>query len=335
MGELSAEAVLGRVPDREVLELARERLLPHIHRTPVLTSSTFDELCGARLYFKAESFQKAGSFKVRGALNTVLGLNQETAASGVVTHSSGNHGQAVALAAQLRGIPAVIVMPNNAPMAKQDAVRGYGAEVQLCPPTLADRERSAAALVAQRGLTLVHPYDDPRILAGQSTCARELMEDAPERLDWILAPVGGGGLISGSALAASFFGEGTRVLGVEPAGADDSYRSLRDGELERCLDPRTVADGLRTSLGKLPFKVLRQLGVDVVTVKEETIVEAMRLLWERLKVVVEPSGAVPLAALMEDPVACSGGAPPRLKGKAIGVVLSGGNLDLARLPWQS
>jgi threonine dehydratase len=312
-------------PTREHIERASERIRGLAHRTPVLTCSGLDALAGARLFFKCENFQKVGAFKFRGAANAVLSLSEAEAKRGVATHSSGNHAQALALAARIRGVPAHIVMPQNSPRIKVEAVRGYGGLIVFCPPTQEDRERTLREVVARTGAVFIHPYDDPRVIAGQATCAREMLEDVSD-LKLLLAPVGGGGLASGTALAARFWSPSTRVVAVEPKGADDACRSLAAGRILPSLAPRTIADGLRTSLGELTFSILRTLLSTVVTVSEEGIVRAMRLIWERMKVLVEPSAAVPLAALLE-------GELP-VKAERVGIILSGGNLDLDSLPWQ-
>lgn len=311
-------------PSRGEIEAAHERLRGVAHRTPVLTSAYFNARTGAELFFKCESFQKIGAFKFRGAYNAIASLGGDDLARGVVTHSSGNHAQAVALAARLKGAKATIVMPSNAPQVKVAAVRGYGAEVILCEPTLVARESGIADVVRETGAVLVHPYNDLRIIAGQATAARELLADVPA-LDAIVAPVGGGGLLSGTALAATYFAPDTKVYGAEPRGADDAARSLESGSIEPSVAPRTIADGLLTSLGELTFAVIRRRVEAIVTVGDEAIVEAMRRVWERMKIVIEPSAAVPLAALL------AGGLD--VAGRRVGIIVSGGNVDLDRLPW--
>lgn len=310
----------------ELISAARERLAGRVHRTPVLRSSTLDARTGAQLFFKAEMFQKGGAFKARGATNAVFALPESQAARGVLTHSSGNHGSALARAASLRGIPAHVVIPHNSARAKQEAVARYGAQIHPCEPTLADRERLAAEVRAATGATLIHPYDDVLVMAGQGTCAWELLEEVGT-LDVLICPVGGGGLISGSAVAAQSLQPSIRVWGAEPAGADDAARSLRAGRIVPSEHPQTIADGLRSSLGVQPFAVMRERVTHILTVSDEAIIEAMRELWEVLKVLVEPSAAVPYAALR------SGVA--ELKGRRVGIILSGGNLDLDQLPWQA
>ena len=304
---------------------AHARIRDKIHRTPVMTSEVLDELAGNRLYFKCENLQKVGAFKARGATNAVFLLSDEEAAKGVVTHSSGNHAAALARAARLRGIPAYIVMPSNSPQAKQAAVRRYGGDVVLCEPTLAARESTARQVMERTGAVFIHPYDDLRVMAGQGTTAIELLEDVPS-LDVILCPVGGGGQLSGVAVAAKDIKPALRVIGVEPAGADDAARSLKAGHIIPMLEPRTIADGLKTSLGQRPFAEIMRLVDDIVTVREESIVQAMRQVWEVMKLIVEPSGAVSYAAIVEGRIAPTGA--------NIGIILSGGNLDLNRLPWQ-
>lgn len=308
------------------LEAARRRLEGQAHRTPVLTCHALDQATGARLFFKCENFQRIGAFKFRGAYNTIACLTPEERSRGVVTHSSGNHAQAVALAARLFDIPARVVMPRDAPAVKRRAVEGYGAEVMACEPTVAAREAGCREVIERTGATLVHPYDDPRIIAGQGTAALELLEEVGD-LDLLLVPVGGGGLASGTAIAAHAAAPGCEVWGAEPSGADDAARSLASGRIEPSLEPATIADGLRGQLGQHTFRVLRRLLAGIVTVSEPAIVDAMRRVWERMKIVIEPSAAVPLAALLD------GGLETR--GRRVGIVISGGNVDLDHLPWNS
>jgi threonine dehydratase len=315
----------GPLLPRSELEAAWQRIRPHVHRTPVLTSSTFDRLAGGELFFKCENLQRVGAFKFRGAMNAVSSLSAGELERGVTTHSSGNHAQALALAARIAGTRAYVVMPETAPKVKVAAVRGYGAEVIFCEPTLEARERETERVIAERGAVLIHPFDDRRIIAGQATAAMELIEEVPE-LDLIVAPVGGGGLVSGTALAAHHLSPETAVIAAEPAAADDAYRSFETGRLQPPVTPpRTLADGLLTSLSELTFGILRRLVERVVTVDDPAIVDAMRLVWERMKVVVEPSAAVPVAALLGDGI--------DVGGRRVGVILSGGNVDLDRLPW--
>ena len=310
----------------KLIEQARERIADKVSVTPVLTSATLDAQAGAHLYFKCENFQKCGAFKARGATNAVFALSEQAALRGVATHSSGNHAAALARAARLRGISAYIVMPDNSAQAKRAAVSRYGGEITYCAPTLAARESTARQVMAATGAALVHPYDDLLVMAGQGTAAVELLEQVPD-LDVILCPVGGGGLLSGTAVAARTVKPAVRVIGIEPAGADDAARSFRAGQILPSVNPDTIADGLRSSLGVRPFAEIRRLVEDIATVPDEAIVRAMRVLWEVLKVVVEPSGAVPYAALLAPALP--------LRGRRIGVVLSGGNLDLDRLPWSA
>jgi threonine dehydratase len=312
--------------DVGIIRAAHARIRPHIHRTPVLSNPALDELAGAQLFFKCENLQKVAAFKARGACNAVLSLSAGEAKHGVVTHSSGNHGAALAWAARSRGIPAWIVMPSNAAQVKQDAVKGFGGTVRFCEPTVADREATCAAVEAETGATLVHPYNDWRVIAGQGTAALELLEDEPN-LDAVITPVGGGGLLSGTAIAAKGLRPSIKVYGAEPAGADDAYRSLQAGRIIPQTDPHTIADGLRSSLGDKTFAVLRSTVDGVETASEAAIVHAMRLLWEKLKMIVEPSSAVPLAMLLEHKIS--------LDKLRVGVILSGGNVDLDRLPWQT
>jgi threonine dehydratase len=304
---------------------AHERIRDKIHRTPVVTSQTLDAQAGARLFFKCENLQKVGAFKARGATNAVFLLSAEEASRGVVTHSSGNHAAALARAAQLRGIPAFIVMPSNAPKAKQASVRRYGGEIILCEPTLAARESTAKEVQQKTGATFIHPYNDYRVMAGQGTTAIELLGQAPS-LDVVLCPVGGGGHLSGVAVASKALKPGIRVIGVEPAGADDAQRSFRSRRLIPVDQPRTIADGLMTSLGDNTFAEIRRHVDDIVTVSEESIVQAMRTLWEVLKLVVEPSGAVAYAGIIDGKL--------NVRTQRVGLVLTGGNLDLDVLPWQ-
>jgi len=312
--------------DLAAISAAHARIAPYIRRTPVLSSEALDSEAGATLFLKCENLQKIGAFKARGACNAVLSLSDAEAARGVVTHSSGNHGAALAWAARHRGIPAWIVMPQSAPAVKQDAVRGFGGTIRFCEQTVAAREQACATVQAETGATLVHPYNDWRVIAGQGTAALELLAEVPQ-LDAVVAPVGGGGLLSGTAIAAKALKPSIKVYGGEPAGADDAAQSLRLGRIVPQTDPHTIADGLRSSLGEKTFAVISALADGIATAPEDAIVRAMRLAWEKLKVVIEPSAAVPLAAILE-------GSLP-LKGLRVGVILSGGNVDLDHLPWQA
>jgi len=314
------------LPDLAAIRRARERIAPHVHRTPVMTCRSLDAEVGARLRFKCENFQKIGAFKARGATNAVFALAAELAARGVVTHSSGNHGAALAYAAARRGIPAWVVMPENAPRVKQDNVRRQGATIRFCAPTAAAREAACAMVQAETGAVLVHPFDNADVIAGQGTAALELLEDAPD-LDVVIAPVGGGGLLSGTAIAAKGAKPGVQVFGAEPANADDALRSFRSGRVEPVATTTTIADGLRTPLCARTLAAIRA-GVDAIGLaSEQAIVRAMRMIWERMKIVVEPSCAVPLACLLEGTLDA--------KGRDVGIVLSGGNVDLDHLPWQA
>lgn len=303
---------------------AAERIQPYAHRTPVLTNESLNEKLGAQVYLKCENLQKVGAFKFRGACNAVFSLSDEEAARGVATHSSGNHAQALALAARLRGIPAYIVMPNNAPAVKKAAVAGYGGQITFCEPTLEARESTLAEAAEKTGATIVHPYNDERVIAGQGTAALELLEDIPD-LDVILAPVGGGGLLSGTSIAARQTKPEIRVIAGEPEMADDAYRSIRAGQILPSVRPKTVADGLLTSLGTITFPIIQECVEQIVTVSEGGIVDSMKYVWERAKIIIEPSAAVAVGVLWEKKI--------DLSGLKVGVILSGGNVDLEKLPW--
>lgn len=311
-------------PTFDDVKEARQRISEYAHRTPVLSSMQVNQKTGGQIFFKCENFQKVGAFKFRGASNAIFSLSEHEAAKGVATHSSGNHAQALALAAKLRGIPAYVVMPENAPKVKVKAVKNYGAEVTFCESTLEARESTLEQVVAQTGATFIHPYNDARIIAGQGTAALELLEDYPD-LDMIIAPVGGGGLLSGTALAAKSIKPEIQVIGAEPANADDAYRSFQKGELIPVKNPDTIADGLRTSLGELPFSLIRQYVDDIVTVPEESIIEAMRYVWERMNMIIEASCAVAVAVVFDGKV--------DVKGKKVAIIITGGNVDLDNLPW--
>ncbi len=306
------------------IQLAAKRIAPLIHRTSVLTSESINQLAGCQLFFKCENFQKAGAFKMRGAANAVLSLTAAQRERGVATHSSGNHGQALARAAQVVGCAAHIVMPTTAPTVKQRAVAGYGAQITLCQPTLAARESTLQEVVERTEATVVHPYNDERVIAGQGTAALELMEEVDD-LDAVLAPVGGGGLLSGTALAVHGLASDTKVIAGEPAGADDAYRSLQAGRIVPSESPQTIADGLLTSLGDQTFPIIQQHVDRIVRVSEPEIVAAMRLIWERMKIIIEPSCAVPLAALLQE--------KEKFATQRVGIILTGGNVDLGKLPF--
>lgn len=302
---------------------AQARIQPYIHRTPVMTSARLDRDVGAKLFFKCENLQKAGAFKSRGACNAVFSLSDVEAHRGVATHSSGNHAAALARAAALRGIAAYIVMPNNSPKPKQAAVAGYGGQITLCEPTLEARERACQTVIETTGATLIHPYNDYRIVAGQGTAALELLEEVPE-LDIVIAPVGGGGLLSGTAITVKSLRPDARVIGAEPLQASDAAASLKAGQIVT-KPVNTIADGLRTMLGDRTFPILHQHVDDIATATEDGIIAAMRTIWENMKIIVEPSGAVPLAAVREH--------AGLFVGKRVGVIISGGNADLDALPW--
>ncbi len=315
---------LNRVPNREDLENIADRLNGVVHRTPVLTSETLNRISGATLFFKCENFQKVGAFKFRGASNALLSLSEEERSKGIATHSSGNHGQAVALAARTAGVPAYIVVPESAPEIKKKAIAGYGASITYCAPTLIARETTLEAVVADTGATFVHAYDNYDVIGGQATAAKELIEDSP-KLDIIMAPVGGGGLLGGTALVTKYYSEGTTVIAAEPSGADDAYRSLKAGKIIPSVNPNTLADGLLTSLGTRNFPILQELVAEILLVNDDEMIAAMRLIWERMKIIVEPSCAIPLAAVLKH--------PDQFAGKKVGIILSGGNVDLEKLPF--
>lgn len=317
-------AITLNVPSFDDIKTAHQRISEYAHRTPVLNSKQVDQKTGGHIFFKCENFQKVGAFKFRGASNAIFSLSEEEAKNGVATHSSGNHAQAVALAAKMRGIPAYVVMPENAPKVKVKAVQNYGAEVTFCESTLEARESTLQQVVENTGASFIHPYDDARIIAGQGTSALELLEDHPD-LDIIITPVGGGGLLSGTALTAKSIKPNIMVIGAEPENANDAYRSFKAGKLIPVKNPDTIADGLRTSLGKLPFSIITERVDDIVTVPEESIVGAMRYVWERLNMIIEASCAVPVAAVFDGKV--------DVKGKKVGIIITGGNVDLDNLPW--
>jgi len=307
------------------IRVAADRIQPYIHRTPVITCESLNRRVGAQVFLKCENFQKVGAFKFRGASNAVFSLSEAEAARGVVCHSSGNHAQALALAARMRGISAYIVMPNNAPAVKKAAVAGYGGQITFCEPTLAARESGQARIVAETGATVIHPYNDLRVIAGQGTATLELLTDFPD-LDAVMAPVGGGGLLSGTALAALGHSPKIRVIAAEPEMADDAFRSIAADRIIPSDHPQTIADGLLTSLGDLTFPIIREHVEQIITVSEAGIIDAMKFVWERAKLVIEPSAAVPIAALWEGKI--------DLSGLRIGIIVSGGNVDLGHLPWQ-
>ena len=312
------------LPTFEEIKAAHDRIRPYIHRTPVFSSKSINEMVGAELFFKCENLQKVGAFKFRGACNSVFFLTDEEAGKGVCTHSSGNHAAALALAARMRGIPAYIVMPENAPEIKKIAVAGYGAQITFCKPTLEARESTLKMVAEQTGAVEIHPYNYFHVICGQGTAAKELIEETTD-LDVVMAPVGGGGLLSGTALSTRALLPNALVIAAEPAGADDAFRSFYSKVLVPSVAPQTIADGLLTSLGSITFQVILNEVDQIITVSEESIVRAMRMIWERMKIIVEPSSAVPLAAILENKALFSG--------KRTGIILSGGNVDLGKLPF--
>lgn len=312
------------IPTFDDVIAAHERITPYIHRTPVLTSSFLNGLTGAELFFKCENFQKAGAFKVRGASNAVFGLRDDQLARGVATHSSGNHALSLSYAAGRRGVPCTVVMPRTAPQAKKDAVRGYGGRIVECEPSTSSREAVFAEVVAETGAEFVHPYNDPRVIAGQATCSREFVEQV-SGLEAMVAPIGGGGMISGTCLALSNIAPGVRIYAAEPEQADDAARSFRAGHIIADDAPETVADGLKVPLKELTWHFVKNHVSDILTASDPEIVEAMKLIWKRMKIVMEPSSAVPLAIILKNPEV--------FRGKRVGVIITGGNVDLDTLPW--
>src|SRR5881392_1045184 len=321
-------------PTWDAIEAAHARIASRIHRTPVLRSGTLDAMCGAELFFKYENFQKTGSFKIRGATNAIFSLSDVEASRGIVTQSSGNHGAAVACAAAWRGVPAYIVMPKNAPKVKIRAIEAYGGKITFCEAKVSSRKETCDRVQAETGAHLVHPYDDDRIIAGQATAAKELLEEVGD-LDAVFAPVSGGGLLSGTCLGAKGIRADVRVVGCEPERADDAYRSLASGTLQSLESSDTIADGLRASLAPRTFAILQKQLAGIYLVSEEEIVNAMWLIWERMKIIVEPSSSVALAPLLKPAAVKSLNLPPRSDGKPpkLGVIFSGGNVDLNALPW--
>jgi threonine dehydratase len=304
---------------KDIIE-AHERIKPFIHRTPVLTSHSIDEMFGCSFYFKCENFQKIGAFKIRGGMNASLLLPQSKLAKGLATHSSGNHAQAIALAAKLLNTKAYIVMPDNSPAVKVNAVKGYGVDITFCEPTLQAREDTMEDVIGRTGAEFIHPFNDQRIVAGQATAAKELIEEV-NNLEVIIAPVGGGGLLSGTSLSAKYFGNGIKVYAGEPEGAADAVLSFKSGKIESAPYIKTIADGLLTTLGDITLGIIRKNVADIFTVTEEEIINAMRLVYERMKIVIEPSSAVPFAAIIKN--------IDKFRDKRIGIILSGGNVDLS------
>lgn len=313
-----------RIPELKDIQDAHKRISPFIHRTPVLTSVQLNNIFGTSLYFKCENFQKVGAFKFRGATNAVLQLSSEARAKGVTAHSSGNHAAALAHAAVSRGVKAYIVMPDNAPSVKKSAVEGYGAEITFCKPTLQAREETTEEIIARTGATLIHAYDNFDVICGQGTAALELLEDVPH-LDTIIAPVGGGGLMSGTVTAVKGINKSIKVIGAEPLNASDAHKSFTTGILVPSVNPKTVADGLLTSLSERTFAIITGKVDNIITVTEESIIESMLLIWERMKIIIEPSSATVLAVIREN--------QELFRGRKIGLILSGGNLDFRKLPF--
>ncbi len=312
------------IPTYDDVVKAHERIQPYVHKTPILTSTYFNNLSGAELFFKCENFQKAGVFKARGASNAVFSLSDEQAKKGVATHSSGNHGLSLSYAAGQRGISATVVMPRTAPQAKKDAVSGYGAKIVECEPSTSSREEVFANVVAQSGADFIHPYNDHRVIAGQGTCAKEIFEELGE-LDALVAPIGGGGMISGSCLTLSNISPNTKIYGAEPKQADDAYRSLKAGYIIADDAPVTIADGLKVPLKDLTWHFVSNFVSDILLASEQEIIDAMYLIWQRMKIVVEPSSAITLATILKN--------KPLFAGKKVGIILTGGNVDLKKVPW--
>jgi len=309
------------IPDKQTIIEAHERIKQNISHTPVMTSQSVNERAGCQVFFKCENFQKVGAFKSRGAMNAALSLSPEQRAKGIATHSSGNHAQAIARAAKIMGIKSYIVMPRTAPEIKKRGVRGYGGEIFECEPTLQARETTLAEVIGKTGATEIHPFNNYEVIAGQATAAKELFEEVGQ-LDVIMVPVGGGGLLSGTALATKYFSPGTVVIAGEPAGSDDAYRSLKSGKIEQAQS-NTIADGLLTSLGDKTFPIIQENVKEIITVTDDEIIDALRLVWERMKIIIEPSCAVPLAALLKE--------KDKFSGKRVGIILTGGNVDLERV----
>jgi threonine dehydratase len=309
------------IPDKQTITEAHERIKPYVSHTPVMTSQSINERAGCSVFFKCENFQKVGAFKARGAMNAALSLTAEQRAKGIATHSSGNHAQAIARAAKILGIKSYIVMPRTAPEIKKRGVRGYGGEIFECEPTLQARESTLAEVIAKTGATEIHPFNNYEVIAGQATAAKEFFEEVGH-LDVIMAPVGGGGLLSGTALATKYFSPATWVIAGEPLGSDDAYRSLKSGKIEQAQS-NTIADGLLTTLGDKTFPIIQKEVKEIITVTDDQIIEALRLVWERMKIIIEPSCAVPLAALLKE--------KEKFLGKRVGIIFSGGNVDLEKV----
>lgn len=315
-----------QLPGLNTIKEAAQRISAHVHRTPLISNASINEITGARIVFKCENFQKAGAFKSRGACNAIFSLDEEQLKKGVCTHSSGNHAQALARAAGLRKTHAYIVMPETSPNVKVAGVNKYGGIITFCKPTLKAREETIKTIIGETGALEIHPYNDYRIIAGQGTATLEILEEIGEP-DILMAPVGGGGLLSGTALTTKYLSKNTKVIAAEPTMADDAFRSFKEGKFIPSENPKTIADGLLTSLGSLTYPIIMEYVDDIVTVSEAGIIKAMRLVWERMKIIIEPSSAVPLAAILEEKL--------DVKGKSVAIILSGGNVDLDRLPWRT
>lgn len=312
------------VPVIENILEAYDRIKGHVKRTPVMTSESVNSILDCSIFFKCENFQKVGAFKFRGASNAVLSLSTDEAKFGVATHSSGNHAQALALAGKMRNIPAYIVMPNNSPLVKSNAVKGYDGKIVFCEPTLQAREETLEKVVEETGATFIHPYNNFNVICGQGTAVLELLDEIKE-LDIVMTPVGGGGLLSGTSITVKALSPQTKVIAGEPKGADDAFRSLEKGEIVPSIKPKTIADGLLTSLGTLTFEIIRNNVSEIIIVSEESIICAMRLIWERMKIIIEPSAAVTVAAIIEN--------KEKFQGLRVGIIFSGGNIDLSKLPF--
>lgn len=315
---------MNSIPTLEDIKEAVKRISVAVNYTPILTSKLIDEICGCKIFFKCENFQKVGAFKFRGAYNTIASLSKEELQKGVVTHSSGNHAAALTLAAEMNNTTAYIVMPKTAPEIKKIAVQSYGGKITFCEPTLKSREETAQKIIDETGAVLIHPFNNYSIITGQATSAYELINDS-KSLDYILTPVGGGGLLSGTALSTNYLSPQTKVIGCEPEGADDAFRSLRDGKIYPSENPKTICDGLLTSLGDKTFEIINKFVYKIITVSDDKTIEAMRLIWERMKIIIEPSSAVPLAVVMNN--------KSKFENKSVGIIISGGNVDLNNLPF--
>ena len=314
------------IPSIDNINAAHERIAPYIHRTPVLTSQSLDNIAGCSIHFKCENFQKIGAFKIRGATNAILSLLPDETSKGVATHSSGNHAQAVALAARTQGLSSYIVMPGNSSKVKIEAVKGYGAEVTFCENNIDSRQKTLDEVLKRTGARFIHPFNDVKVIEGQATAAKELLEEVG-RLDIIIAPIGGGGLMSGTCLSAHYLSPKTTVIGSEPEEVDDAFRSLASGSIQENETTDTIADGLKTNLADLTFGIIQDHISEIITVSEHEITEAMRIVWERLKIIIEPSSAVPFAAILKQ--------PETFRGKQVGLILTGGNVELGSLPFKT